>query len=145
MRCSSADESEWRANMDADDNVPRVIRRRMQHTIVRETSVVYNVVDLAVLPARAMTRRTIRREHLTAGSEAHGDSDVGGRVHVLDSRGDDFFGEVVCGDISADSERVAACGLDLVNDKLCLLLVEAAQSQNHVKTHGHVERSDKSG
>ena len=50
MRCSGTDESEWRANMDADDNVPRVIRRRMQHTIVRETSVVYNVVDLAVFP-----------------------------------------------------------------------------------------------
>ena len=51
MRCSGADESEWRANMNADNNVPRVIWRRMQHTIVRETSVVYNVVDLAVLPA----------------------------------------------------------------------------------------------
>ena len=58
MRCSGTDESEWRANMDADDNVPRVIRRRMQHTIVRETSVVYNVVDLAVLPAHGRRTRS---------------------------------------------------------------------------------------
>ena len=38
---------------------------------------------------------------------------------------DDLFGEVVRRDISADSERVAACGLDLIDDDLRLLLIQA--------------------
>ena len=37
---------------------------------------------------------------------------------------DDLFGEVVRRDISADSERVAACGLDLVDDDICCLREE---------------------
>ena len=48
---------------------------------------------------------------------------------VLDGGVDDFFGEVIGGDIAADSKGVAARGLDLVNDDLRLLLVETVRGE----------------
>lgn len=52
--------------------------------------------------------------------------------NALDCDSNDLLREVIRADITADSERVAACELDLVDDKLCLLLVKAAVGDNHV-------------
>ena len=49
---------------------------------------------------------------------------------VLDGRIQDFLREVVCTNIAADREGITASCLDLVNDSLCLLLVQTACRQS---------------
>ena len=51
MRRSGADESEWCTDVNANNDVPGVIGRGVQHAVVREARVVHDVVDLAELPA----------------------------------------------------------------------------------------------
>lgn len=52
--------------------------------------------------------------------------------NALNCGSNDLLREVVRADITADSERVAACELDLVDDQLCLLLVKTAVGDDHV-------------
>ena len=47
----STDEAEGGTDVDAHDDVPRVVGRRVQHTVKREAGVVHDVVDFAELPA----------------------------------------------------------------------------------------------
>ena len=124
----STDEAEGGTDVDAHDDVPRVVGRRVQHTVKREAGVVHDVVDLSKLSVRAKAVRTPRSEGSAVTVRAPWRTAHVGeeRRHVLDRRRDDFFREVVCRDISADSERVAARRLDLVDDGLRLLLLKTA-------------------
>ena len=51
MGRGGAYEPEGRADVDADDDVPCIVRRRVKHAVVREAGVVHDVVDFAELPA----------------------------------------------------------------------------------------------
>ena len=49
MGCGSTNEPEWRADVDFEDDVPGIIRRSVEHAVVREACIVDDVVQLAVL------------------------------------------------------------------------------------------------
>ena len=110
--CGRTDEAERRADVHTLDDVPSVVGRCVQHAVECEARVVYDVVQLAVLPTRlqsACEARQCTRE----------------REHALDRSIEDALREVVRGDVSTDRDGVAAKGLDLVDNLLCLLLFEA--------------------
>ena len=53
-----ADESERCPYVYLDDDVPSVVRRGMQHAVVREARVVHDVVELPEFPGRVISRST---------------------------------------------------------------------------------------
>lgn len=57
MRRGGTDEPERRTDVYTDDDVPRIVGRRVQHAVVREPGVVHDVVDFAELTERARTHR----------------------------------------------------------------------------------------
>ncbi len=52
VRRGLADEAERRADVDLEDDIERLVRRRVQHLVEREPCVVHYVVNLAEFPGR---------------------------------------------------------------------------------------------
>ena len=111
VRRCLADEAERRADVDLEDDVERLVRRRVQHLVECEPCVVHYVVNLAEFPGESLFCETNIGEL--------------GLCNALHCGIHDFLGEVVCADVTRDREYFAPESLDLALNSLEALGVDA--------------------